>query len=110
MTQSKALKSDISTAPSGSDRGGKSSSSLPPASELETVELDLKPMDIVMQSTCGAYELLFWRMNVPNAGAATKDAKSKKSANSCQIKSPSIIKDAWWATYTCTFGWPVQVC
>ena len=68
------------------------------------VEVDLKPHDIVIQSTCGAYELLFWRMHIGDT-----DGNSKKSGNSCQIKSPTIVKDAWWATYTCTFGWPVQV-
>lgn len=59
--------------------------------ELEVVEQDLKPGDIVLQSTCGAFELLFWR-----ARAGTK------------VQSPSAVKDTWWATYTCTFGWPVQ--
>ena len=60
--------------------------------EIETIEQELTPDDIVMQSTCGGDELLFWR------------ARSGE-----QIKSPAEVKDTWWATFTCSFGWPVQV-
>jgi len=76
--------------------GGSSSSSVkggnvPADVELEVTEQDLRPSDIVLQSTCGGFELLFWR-----AVAGKK------------VQSPSMVKDTWWATYTCTFGWPVQ--
>lgn len=59
--------------------------------DYEEVEVELTEQDIVLQSSCGNYELLFWRCD---------EGK--------QIKSPSVVKDTWWATYTSTFGWPVQ--
>jgi microtubule-associated protein-like 6 len=45
----------------------------------------------VLQSNCGAYELLF---SDPNTGG--------------QITSASSVKDTDWATWSCTLGWPVQ--
>ena len=50
----------------------------------------LLPHQIIMQSTCGAYELLFW----------LGDGKRVLSATS--------VRDVEWATFTCTLGWPVQ--
>jgi echinoderm microtubule-associated protein-like 6 len=44
-----------------------------------------------LQSTSGAYELLFWN---------TSDGK--------QVKSISEVRDVKWETWTCTLGWPVQ--
>mmetsp|Transcript_56787 Transcript_56787/g.179562 ORF Transcript_56787/g.179562 Transcript_56787/m.179562 type:complete len:888 (-) Transcript_56787:309-2972(-) len=44
-----------------------------------------------LQTNSGDYELLFWE------------------APSCeQVKFPAAMRDAQWATYTCTLGWPVQ--
>lgn len=45
-----------------------------------------------LQSTCGAYELLFWDLNTGKqiTGGA------------------SMLRDERWATWTCTLGWPVQ--
>lgn len=44
-----------------------------------------------LQSTCGAYELLFW------------------DAHKCtQEVWPSKLADTIWATWTCVLGWPVQ--
>ena len=45
-----------------------------------------------LQSTCGAYELLFWDLNTGKqitAGA-------------------TLLRDQLWATWTCNLGWPVQ--
>eukprot|EP01029_Cantina_marsupialis_P014635 TRINITY_DN32098_c0_g1_i4.p1 TRINITY_DN32098_c0_g1~~TRINITY_DN32098_c0_g1_i4.p1 ORF type:complete len:1031 (+),score=348.41 TRINITY_DN32098_c0_g1_i4:513-3605(+) len=44
-----------------------------------------------LQSTCGAYELLFW-----------------KTADGKQITRASSLRDVQWHTWTCTLGWPVQ--
>lgn len=45
-----------------------------------------------MQSTCGAYELLFW------------DLSSGKQITS----GASMLRDERWASWTCNLGWPVQ--
>jgi microtubule-associated protein-like 6 len=50
----------------------------------------LLPEDICIQSTCGAYELLFWKVTGQ------------------RITSATALKDADWQTWTCTLGWPVQ--
>ncbi|GMI41609.1 hypothetical protein TrCOL_g10410, partial [Triparma columacea] len=44
-----------------------------------------------LQSTCGAYELLFWNM---------RDCK--------QITAASSLRDVEWDSWTSTLGWPVQ--
>jgi len=45
-----------------------------------------------LQSTCGAYELLFWDLNTGK-----------------QITSgATMLRDERWATWTCNLGWPVQ--
>jgi hypothetical protein len=48
----------------------------------------------IIQSTCGAYELLYFD--------ATRQGRGK------QIPSSSSLKDMEWATYSCVFGWPVM--
>ena len=45
-----------------------------------------------LQSNCGAYELLFWKV-----------------ADGQQVTSASSLRDTEWASWTCTLGWPVQV-
>jgi len=45
-----------------------------------------------MQSTCGAYELLFW-------DCVTGAQKPSGAAD---------LKDSAWSTWTCPLGWPVQ--
>lgn len=49
-----------------------------------------------IQSTCGAYELLFHKVDLDNIN------------NSHQITSASDMSDIIWHTQTCQFGWPVQ--
>lgn len=44
------------------------------------------------QSTCGAYELLFWSLTT---GTQLPDGATK-------------LRDINWSTWTCTLGWPVQ--
>ena len=45
-----------------------------------------------LQSTCGAYELLFWDLNTGK-----------------QITSgATMLRDERWGTWTCNLGWPVQ--
>jgi microtubule-associated protein-like 6 len=59
--------------------------------DLVTVESrDIIPTDICFQSTCGGNELLFWNID------------------GSRLTSATTIKDSWWATWTCPFGWPVQ--
>jgi WD40 repeat protein/Ca2+-binding EF-hand superfamily protein len=53
--------------------------------------LDFSHDNKYLQSSSGAYELLFW------------DAKSGK-----QEKSSTAVRDVKWATFTSTLGWPVQ--
>ena len=53
--------------------------------------VDFSADGTVLQSTCGAYELLFWSV-----------------ADGEQITSASSLRDTEWATWTCTLGWPVQ--
>ena len=53
---------------------------------------DVKREELVMQTTCGAYELLFW------------------GGKSISQPEPSATKfrDVVWATWTSVLGWPVQ--
>jgi len=53
---------------------------------------EVKREELVMQTTCGAYELLFW------------------GGKSISQPEPSATKlrDVVWATWTSTLGWPVQ--
>jgi WD40 repeat protein len=46
--------------------------------------------DICLQSTSGAAELFFWM------------------ADGTRVQSASAMKDVWWATLSCPYGWPVQ--
>jgi len=50
----------------------------------------------LLQSNCGAYELLFHNVD-------ESDLK-----HSSQATSASALRDTKWSTQTCTFGWPVQ--
>ena len=43
-----------------------------------------------LQSTCGAYELLYWTIG------------------GNQVTSAAAMRDQKWETWTCTLGWPVQ--
>jgi len=43
-----------------------------------------------LQSTCGAYELLYW------------------TVGGNQVTSAAAMRDQTWETWTCTLGWPVQ--
>jgi len=54
--------------------------------------LDWSENSANLQSTCGAYELLFW--NIQNGQQMTGGA--------------TALKDEKWATWTCVLGWPVQ--
>eukprot|EP00636_Phaeomonas_parva_P008104 CAMPEP_0118868616 /NCGR_PEP_ID=MMETSP1163-20130328/12066_1 /TAXON_ID=124430 /ORGANISM="Phaeomonas parva, Strain CCMP2877" /LENGTH=2540 /DNA_ID=CAMNT_0006803335 /DNA_START=188 /DNA_END=7810 /DNA_ORIENTATION=- len=58
--------------------------------------------NMLIQSNCGAYELLFWRCTPqdPAKKKGPKDAKREPRAAS--------VRDATWASWTCTLGWPVQ--
>ena len=55
--------------------------------------------EMVMQSTCGAYELLFWRCT-EEGGEGSYTWKPESSA--------SKLRDVCWATWTSVLGWPVQ--
>jgi microtubule-associated protein-like 6 len=56
-----------------------------------------------LQTTCGAYELLFWDARGP-VGAYTK----KKPQKIRQQTNATAMRDVDWATWTVTLGWPVQ--
>jgi WD40 repeat protein len=54
--------------------------------------IDVSRDSCFLQSTCGAYEILFWDLNTGKqitAGA-------------------TVLRDERWATWTCNLGWPVQ--
>lgn len=51
---------------------------------------DLTAADVVIQSSSGAYELFYWNLD------------------GSRIYSSSSMKDVWWITWSCPFGWPVQ--
>ena len=57
-----------------------------------------------LQTTCGAYELLFWDVRGPKNGAYTK----KKPQKVRQQTNATAMRDVDWATWTVTLGWPVQ--
>ena len=61
--------------------------------EITYSEANVSKEDIVIQSSSVDDELLFWRI----------DGKSTEN-----IKSALVVRDVWWATYSCLFGWPVQ--
>jgi WD40 repeat protein len=46
--------------------------------------------DLIMQSTDGNYGLRYWKID------------------GTEINSASLVKDAWWATWTSPYGFPVQ--
>jgi hypothetical protein len=46
-----------------------------------------------MQSTCGAYELIFWR---------------RADDGFTQEPSATKMRDVCWSTWTSSLGWPVQ--
>eukprot|EP01032_Pedospumella_encystans_P008376 gene8376-9951_t len=50
----------------------------------------IKRENICIQSCSGAAELLFWR------------------ADGTRVFSASFMKDAWWSSFSCPYGWPVQ--
>jgi hypothetical protein len=50
----------------------------------------LEKNDICIQSTSECCELFFW------------------CADGNRIQSASALKDAWWASFSCPYGWPVQ--
>ena len=54
--------------------------------------MDVSRDSCYLQSTCGAYELLFWDLN------------SGKQMTS----GASMLKDERWQSWTCNLGWPVQ--
>ena len=58
-----------------------------------------------LQTTCGAYELLFWDVRSPQQGAAYTKPKPQKIR---QQTNATAMRDVDWATWTCTLGWPVQ--
>lgn len=54
--------------------------------------MDVSKDSCFLQSTCGAYELLFWDLN-----------------NGKQITSgATLLRDERWQSWTCNLGWPVQ--
>lgn len=54
--------------------------------------MDVSQDSCFLQSTCGAYELLFWDLNTGKQ--LTRGA--------------SQLKDELWNSWTCNLGWPVQ--
>ena len=58
-----------------------------------------------LQSTCGAYELLFWDVRSPNPGQAYVKQKPMRIR---QQPNATAMRDVEWSTWTCTLGWPVQ--
>ena len=58
-----------------------------------------------LQTTCGAYELLFWDVRSPCKGGAYTKPKPQRIR---QQTNATAMRDVDWATWTCTLGWPVQ--
>jgi len=54
-----------------------------------------------LQSCCGAYELLYWRMY-------DEEGTPLERLRPHQEKMSSKLKDEEWATHSCIFGWPVR--
>jgi len=50
----------------------------------------IKRENICIQSASGSFELFFWR------------------ADGSRVFSASFMKDVWWSSFSCPFGWPVQ--
>lgn len=63
----------------------------------------MSPHELVMQSTCGAYELFFWVAEP--AGGPTQPPGAVVFRPE---PSASKLRDACWVTWTSTLGWPVQ--
>ncbi len=59
--------------------------------KLPRTERNLELSDICVQSCSKSGELLFWRVS-----------------DGMKINALSTVKDAWWATMTSCYGWPVQ--
>eukprot|EP00968_Pinguiococcus_pyrenoidosus_P009904 scaffold770_cov255-Pinguiococcus_pyrenoidosus.AAC.57 len=60
--------------------------------------------EVLLQSNCGAYELLFWRCT-PNA--KFKEGRRGPRDGTRETR-PSSVRDALWVSWTCSLGWPVQ--
>lgn len=58
----------------------------------------IEPKDLCIQSTNGNFDLFFWR----------SESKDKKFSTFSPQSSASLMKDAYWHTLTCPFGWAVQ--
>ena len=54
--------------------------------------LDISRDSCFLQSTCGAYEILYWDLNTGKQITA----------------GGTLLRDERWATWTCSIGWPVQ--
>jgi WD40 repeat protein len=59
--------------------------------KIEQIKRDLTVSDFVVQSTSGSGELFFW-----------------KCVDGSNIKSPNDVKDVYWLSFTCPYGWPIQ--
>lgn len=90
--------------------------------------------DICMQTTCNGGDIMYWHVcatatdstissathavSSPTTPAVTSLVVSKSTSltdlqsdvwRACsRISSASVLKDAWWATWTSPYGWPVQ--
>lgn len=53
-----------------------------------------------LQSCCGAYELLYWRL--------FKGESDEQKWRPHQEKTSSKLRDEKWATHDCLFGWPLR--
>lgn len=54
--------------------------------------MDISRDSCFLQSTCGAYEILFWDLN-----------SGKQITGGA-----SMLRDEMWKSWTCNIGWPVQ--
>jgi WD40 repeat protein len=59
---------------------------------------DVKPTDICIQSTNANSELFFWRCVM----------KGDSNYDIVPVESAASMKDAYWSTITCPYGWSVQ--
>ncbi len=66
--------------------------------------------NIIMQSTCGSYELLFWHFQDDSSSSSSSSSSNGKSSKGKdkRIRFVSELKDSWWASMSCPFGWGVQ--
>ena len=60
-----------------------------------------RPDEMLLQSNCGAYELLFWRCE-------PREARRNGPRDGTREPRAAAVRDAQWTTWTCTLGWPVQ--